>query len=205
MFARLPAFILGFHGCDHDVAQSVLAGESILKPSQNTYDWLGHGIYFWEQNPLRAFEFALEMMSVGARNGGPKIRKPAVIGAVIDLGHCLNLLDSAFLKTVAKAHASVIKAHASAGSAPPRNKPLRNSADLIFRYLDCEVIEIIHDDRKGKPELPPFDTVRAVFVEGKPLYENAGFHEKNHIQICVRNPACIKGVFRVDQSRLIPE
>ena len=34
-----------------------------------------------------------------------------------------------------------------------------------------------------------------MFFEGKDLYENAGFKEKNHIQIALRNPNCIKGYF----------
>jgi hypothetical protein len=203
MFTRLPAFILGFDGCDAQVAQAVLAGESQLKPSKNTYDWLGEGVYFWEQNPLRALEFAREMMSVNTPSGQPRIKKPAVIGAVIDLGICLNLLDSKFLKTVSQAHASLLKLYEANGKNPPVNKQLRNSTDLIFRYLDCDVIEMIHENRRSTPTLPAFDTVRAVFVEGKPLYENAGFHEKNHIQICVRNPTSIQGVFRVDDSHLI--
>ena len=42
----------------------------------------------------------------------------------------------------------------------------------------------------------PFDSVRAAFIVGKPLYLNSGFREHNHIQICVRNRACIKGYFR---------
>ena len=37
--------------------------------------------------------------------------------------------------------------------------------------------------------------MRGVFWEGEDLYENAGFKEKNHIQICVRNSNCIKGFF----------
>lgn len=43
---------------------------------------------------------------------------------------------------------------------------------------------------------PPFDTVRAAFIEGNRLYDNAGFASKNHIQICVREIRCIKGYFR---------
>jgi hypothetical protein len=38
--------------------------------------------------------------------------------------------------------------------------------------------------------------VRAAFVEGGQLYPDAGFSAKSHIQICVRNVACIKGYFR---------
>jgi hypothetical protein len=43
----------------------------------------------------------------------------------------------------------------------------------------------------------PFDTVKGIFQEGAPIYQEAGFREKTHIQICVRDPECIKGVFRV--------
>jgi hypothetical protein len=43
------SFVLGYHGCDKKVGERVLAGER-LKPSENEYDWLGHGIYFWEAN-----------------------------------------------------------------------------------------------------------------------------------------------------------
>lgn len=41
----------------------------------------------------------------------------------------------------------------------------------------------------------PYDSVRGVFLEGGELYPDAGFREKNHIQICVRNNNCIKGFF----------
>lgn len=40
-----------------------------------------------------------------------------------------------------------------------------------------------------------FDSVRGVFFEGTELYPGAGFREKDHIQICIRNPNCIKGYF----------
>jgi hypothetical protein len=58
------------------------------------------------------------------------------------------------------------------------------------------VIEYLHATRADQSEAA-FDSVRGVFVEGDPLYPNAGFHEYSHIQICVRSPNCIKGFFRV--------
>jgi hypothetical protein len=39
-------------------------------------------------------------------------------------------------------------------------------------------------------------------VEGDPVYPAAGFREKAHIQIAVRNSSLIKGVFRVPQEHL---
>jgi hypothetical protein len=52
-------------------------------------------------------------------------------------------------------------------------------------------------------KLPPVDTIKGVFTEGLPVYPNAGFREKTHIQIAVRSPACIKGVFRVPADQLL--
>jgi hypothetical protein len=65
-----------------------------------------------------------------------------------------------------------------------------------LRHLDCAVLEFLHSTIK-ELRLDPFDSVRGVFVEAEPLYENAGFNRRNHIQICVRNLDCIRAFFRV--------
>jgi hypothetical protein len=39
------------------------------------------------------------------------------------------------------------------------------------------------------------DSRRGVFIEGDPIYNTAGFYEKSHIQLCIGNPNCIKGLF----------
>jgi len=71
----------------------------------------------------------------------------------------------------------------------------------LRRNLDCEVIETLHDIQKEQ-NLEPIDSVKGVFVEGDPVYPGAAFYNKTHIQICVRNHDCIKGVFRVPKSHL---
>ena len=78
-----------------------------------------------------------------------------------------------------------------------------NSDDLLRRYLDRLVVENLHEIR-GDRRQEPADTVKGVFVEGEPVYPGAGFVEKTHIQICVRNPAMIKGIFRVPEDQLSP-
>ncbi len=77
----------------------------------------------------------------------------------------------------------------------PINKPLRDARDLLHRNLDCAVIEHLHYFEENVRKKTSYDTVRGVFWEVQDLYPNAGFKEKNHIQICVRNVACIKGYF----------
>lgn len=189
----LPSFIFGFHGCEQEVAEKVLAGEQRLKASENDYDWLGSGVYFWEHNAKRALEWANELKNRG------KIKYPSVIGAIIDLGNCLNLLDSDGLKIVKEGYAWLAEAVRECDESLPQNKDTRDNQDLLLRNLDCAVINLIHElrDENGKI-FSNYDTVRAAFIEGEPLYPNAGFRAKNHIQICVRNYKAIKAVFRVN-------
>jgi hypothetical protein len=38
--------VVGYHGCDLDVATKLLTHELDIAPSENEYDWLGRGAYF---------------------------------------------------------------------------------------------------------------------------------------------------------------
>lgn len=189
MYSSYPGLILGFHGCDEAVGKAIIAGTRTLKPSRNTYDWLGHGFYFWEFNPIRARSFAEERSERPA--GSTKIKDPFVLGAVIDLGYCWNLLEESGIKVLKQGYETLREALDTEGEKLPTNVP---ADEPLKRDLDCAVIEAVHNlnERVGKRR---FDSVRGVFVEGDPIYPAAGVREKNHIQICVRNPNCIKGFF----------
>jgi len=191
MYSTRPGLVLGFHGCDDSVAMKVLTGEEHLKRSTNNYDWLGHGGYFWENSPSRAMEFAVYLQKFPNRSKGG-IVKPAVIGAVIDLGYCLDLLDFDNLQLLKATYEMMLSTSNIADF--PENKSIGGLGDILLRELDCAVIETLHLLRKVYHH-PPFDSVRGVFPEGKELYPNAGFRDKDHIQICIRNPNCIKGFF----------
>jgi len=41
-----------------------------------------------------------------------------------------------------------------------------------------------------------YDTVRAAFIEGEPIYPGSALHMETHIQIAVRNSRAIVGTFR---------
>ncbi len=195
MYSILPSFILGFHGCDESVAEAVFSGKHHLNPSQNHYDWLGEGIYFWENSPARAMEYAILRQEHPVRKSHPKVHRPAVVGAIIDLGYCLNLLDAKFLQMVKDEFVRLHAAAKEAGIELPKNRPLGKSGELLLRDLDCAVINKLHNTRK-RENLRAIDTVRSAFIEGQPLYEGSEFSDRNHIQICVRNVGCIKGYFR---------
>jgi hypothetical protein len=193
MYPTKPGLLIGFHGCDKSLRDRVITTNTILNHSKNLYDWLGNGIYFWENNQQRALDFAKELKE-NSRANTPLIKIPSVIGAVIDMGYCLDLLDKEYINLVKESHDTLLESCKTLGLDMPTNKALKDSQDLLLRNLDCAVIENLHLQR-AENKLRQFDSVRGVFIEGKPLYDNAGFHEKSHIQICIRNPNCIKGFF----------
>ncbi len=197
MYSTLPHFVLGFHGCDKAVAEEIISHDSKhLERSTNSYDWLGNGIYFWENNPARALEYATFLKDHPERisSGKKPIKTPAVVGAVIDLGYCLNLLEAHSLDVVKQGFKTLQDIYRSSGLELPRNLGVRGSKELLLRNLDCAVIEAVHtfNEASGRPA---YDTVRGMFIEGKPIYDGAGIFDKSHIQICVRNQNCIKGYF----------
>lgn len=195
MYSNLPNLIIGFHGCDRSTYENVLYKHERLRASHNSYDWLGNGIYFWENSLDRAEEWAISYCKrYNKKNPDKKQKEPAVIGAVISLGHCLDLTDygsTSILQTgykILKLELSLI------GKTLPVNRNMNGSKDLLLRELDCAVIERIHQYNRDNDERA-YDSVRGVFIEGNPVYKDSGIMEKNHTQLCIINPNCIKGYF----------
>lgn len=186
MRTSLPQFVLGYHGCDFSLVQQLLKADTELKFSENSYDWLGHGIYFWENAPYRAFEWAEEAAKNPKKVNG-NISTPAVIGAVIDLGNCFDLSDTKHIDVVREAYNGVVALCKKSGEELPKNT-------AYCRDLDCKVINMAVELNERLGYLP-FDSVRSPFFEGDKLYSGAYFQAKTHIQICIRKSECIKGYF----------
>jgi hypothetical protein len=193
MYSRQRGLVLGFHGCDLKVRNLIVSGEQEIKASHNDFDWLGHGIYFWENSIARAEEYANYLKKHPNRSHNP-IKKPSVVGSILDLGFCLDLTDFRSLTLLKIAYKIVIETYKKSGFVIPENTSGGSNSDLLRRELDCAVIETLHLTRQ-KNNLEPYDSIKAVFWEGRELYPKAGFKEKNHIQLCIRNRNCIKGLF----------
>lgn len=182
MYKTLPNLVLGFHGCSREVYEKILYRHNELNYSTNDYDWLGNGIYFWENSYDRALEWAQTHKAD---------ETPSVVGAVIDLGYCLNLSDYGCTQALSGAY-ELLKLDCIKNNMPlPQNS---GSADRFLRRLDCAVIENFH---KVNHKLggQAYDSVRGVFAEGEAIYPGSDILKKTHIQICVRNPNCIRGYF----------
>ncbi|MBS1660515.1 MAG: hypothetical protein JST68_05635 [Bacteroidetes bacterium] len=201
MYDLKPNLIIGFHGCDRSVRDQLLMNPNDYKISKKPYDWLGHGLYFWENNYDRALEWANDKL----RRGG--IKEPSVVGATLSLGHCCDFLDKRYIDLLAY-HFEIMNFEYECNDRQlPQNKDLKHDLhkDRVLRELDCAVIEYMHSkilndfkQERSEAGFSPykiFDSTRGVFTEGGPAFPNAGIFSKNHIQICIRNPNCIQGFF----------
>jgi hypothetical protein len=178
------------HGCDREVAESVLSGKETLQPSENDYDWLGPGIYFWVDSPERALDWAKDRKQRRPQEMG----EPSVVGAFAYSGNCLNLTDYGVMDELSLAYRATETLFKRAESPLPVNSDRRNGI-YLKRQLDCAVIQMVHELRRDQEE-PPYDTVYGVFEEGSEVYPGPGFLNKTHVQISICNPEMILGYFR---------
>lgn len=185
--------VIGYHGCDDAVARRVLLQGKKLKQSENDHDWLGRGIYFWEHGPQRAYEWAQHLK---------RIKKPAVLGALINLGNCFDLLDTTHTQLLAALFPLYRQACEETDTPIPVNRPAKGEDpdDLILRHLDCAVINWCLDFLEEE-EKQHYHTVRCLFSEGAPVFEGSKILAKSHIQIAVRDETAIFGYFKQQIDR----
>jgi len=133
-----------------------------------------------------ALDYAIRTANGDQKNKKP-ITIPFVIGAVINLGICLNLLDLEALQILRSAHSEIEQIYKEAGKEMPTN-------DDNIHKLDCAVFRHIHKSR-NEQGLKEYDTVRCAFQEDRAVYEGTSISSKLHIQISVLNIQMVEGYF----------
>lgn len=182
-FSDYHRSVIGYHGTTADAADRLVSGED-FDLSDEDDEWFGKGIYFWEHAFQQAWWWA-------KRNGNPN---PAVIGAVIRLGNCFDLLDAGNVTILREFHDKMIEDMHVVQSEVPVN--VRS-----HRSLDCAVFNYLYAEFEAARK--PLDTARAVFVPtavAKRVYKGSWISEETHIQICVRNPKSILAVWHVRED-----
>ncbi|MCH7224539.1 hypothetical protein [Haloferula sp. A504] len=128
------------------------------------------------------------MLAENHRSGPKQIKSPAVVGAVLNPGNCLDLAEESSLELLRAAYDVLDDFYGSLDISLPENEAgFKGDADLVKRHLDCAVVNFLHEFRETKKQ-PPFDTVRAPFIEGDSLFPGSKLMDKCHVQWCVRDP-----------------
>lgn len=180
------SYVIGYHGCERAVGMAAVNAIEPLIAQDRAYHWLGAGIYFWENDKHRALEWAKEKAS---RN---ELKDPFVIGAILDLKNCLDLQVRENTPILKSAYDDLFTLAELSGNRIPENKkaPKDQRNDKVLRYLDCAVINHLHNMTRDQ-----FDTVRGLFIEGDRVYPGGEIFNKTHMEIAVRNADCIVGLF----------
>ena len=173
--------IIAYHGTTAAVADRLVDGEPFAA-SENDDDWFGHGIYFWEYAPQQAWWWATRVK----RN-----KHPAVVGAIIRLGNCLDLLDPVNVGVLQRFHRKQLAQWAAAGERAPRNGNQHKNLDFALFNLFYNRSPV------------PIETTHAVYVpteSAKRAWKRSWIYEEAHTQVCVRHAENILAVWRVRQD-----
>ena len=166
----IPTPLIGYHGTSKDAALTILAEG--FKVSANDYDWLGDGVYFFQDARLRAWEWAWKLYHEEA----------AVIGAKIDFSDCMDLLDIGWAHFLAKAYDGFLGKLKETGLQIPRQT---RGAHRLDREVINYAVAILSESGRI------IRSVRAAFSEGAPVFSDSALFDRAHVQIAVRDPKLI--------------
>lgn len=158
--------VTGFHGTSSLAADTILA-EGFLS-SRNPFDWLGDGVYFFQDGSDDAWRWARKNFGEDA----------VVMRAEVDLDGCMDLLEREWFELLAYAHDAVVEQHRSAGLRLPKQGGLAHGMDRLVVNFAVGVLEA---------EGMHIRSVRGVFAEGRPAFAGSALLDLAHIQIAVRD------------------
>lgn len=193
--------IVAYHGCDIVTRDALVSGRlTRLDQSQNKYDWLGPGVYFFENDPERAIRFAEASQSHPDRLYTKQpIVTPAVVGAILRVQHWLDMTTQAGITEFANAY----EALSQVGEQLPTNRQARpDDRDFILRQLDNAVFTYLHAFRHEHAMLE-YQAVRGAFPQGDDVNPNSGFRRDSHIQLALRDQTCVVGWFLPHDAALL--
>jgi hypothetical protein len=172
--------VYAYHGTSQTKAESILQNGFLA--SDNDYDWLGTGIYFFQDAPMRARQWATEQHP----------NEPAVICARIQLDNCIDLFDVKWFPILKNIYNLFDDQYRSANRPLPKQNPLRSKA----HRLDCAFFnfasQLISNDEQT------VECIRAVFVEGESIFPDSAIFDLAHAQIAIKNPALITEYYLIE-------
>lgn len=166
--------VVGYHGTRKTLVPSILKDGFL--PSINEYDWLGDGIYFFQDAPNRANMWAINCFGDDA----------SVIGAKIDLIDCIDLIDVGWAQFLADVYDSFLTKLKAERLPLPRQT---TGAHRLDRSVLNYAVSVLNENKIK------IRSIRAAFIEGSPIFPNSALFEKAHVQIVVRDKSVINEVW----------
>lgn len=158
-----PAFLRGYHGTSKDDAVLIKVGKFFRLSTKST-EWLGDGIYFFENDKLEALQWAKYYK---------KANMPVVIESEISSQKLLDMCEQKNQKFIAKLIEELANKYKDEDREP--------------EILDAKVINMVCAE-------VGYDVVRGIFEFQSKIFKSIeGFtrFKRYHIQLCVRNNDCI--------------
>jgi hypothetical protein len=176
MIRDLEFPVLGYHGTRLTLAQEILSNG--FHPSANDYDWLGGGIYFFQDAPDRAWDWACQHTQRKYPNDSP-----AVICSRLRLKNCIDLFDSlpntGWPLLIKETYNELLISH---GNSLPRQQGLRHGLDRLV--IDSMINALESHLYIG--------VIRSVFLEGEMIFPASALSQKGHVQIAIRDLTLIE-------------
>ncbi len=166
--------VYGYHGTSQIKAVNILKHGFLA--SDNDYDWLGTGIYFFQDAPIRAKQWATQQHP----------NNPAVICATIQLENCIDLFDVGWHPSLKNIYNLFIERNRLLN----RTLPQQSQRSSKAHRLDCAFLNFVHEFAVKQGQ--PIDSIRATFIEGERLFPNSAIFDLAHVQIAIRNPTLIQ-------------
>ena len=171
--------VYGYHGTIARAVVSIL--QEGFRVSRNEYDWLGDGVYFFQDAPERAWEWATTHHGVDA----------AVIGVLIRLEDCMDLLDIAWAPVLTEAYDAFLNQLKRTGVSLPRQT---SGAHRLDRAVINYAVGILAEQGRR------IRIVRAAFSEGAPVFPQSALFNRAHVQIVVRDLSLIETSWRLERE-----
>jgi hypothetical protein len=197
------AAIAAYYCTTSEHARGLLDERAVFAPTHDALEWLGRGIYFYEQ-PVVAWRSARERL--GRAGTAPELK---LIEVQLDLGGCLDFLDPRVGQAVRTAHAAYVdferdevayrlpqaRMRVENGvvsfADPPKNpvayptttSPYATYRDHLFLRWYINTYEPLDGSVKS---------IRAAFLFGKALYPESLIFDGVHVQIAVLDRSVIR-------------
>jgi len=173
--------VRAFHGTTESAVDTILGTGQFL-PSENSHDWLGTGMYFWQDAPALAWYWA-EGKARKQLN-----ERPAVIGAVLRLSDCMDFLDALRWEgPLQHVYEELKSAREAAGSSMPSQKIGQ------AHTLDCLVINQMI--RLYSAHGVRIRCVRAPYGEDQQVFPGSAITRRGHVQIALLDEDLIEGIW----------